>query len=100
MQVYKSNKNIELEQKIARRLEKQRGEVPFEVDINYSAHITVTFPKEYANLPIILFTPVITDGSEFDVSVALVGRTKKDFTVNIQNIGDIVAKGYLMWLSE
>lgn len=100
MQAFKSNKNIEIEQKLARRLEKQRGEVPFDIEPNFSAHVVVTFPKEYTNLPFIWFTTVVSDGSEFDVDAVLSKRSKKDFTINIQNTSQENVKGYLMWFSE
>jgi hypothetical protein len=100
MQAFKSNKNLEIDQKLARRLEKQRGEVPFDIESNYSAHIVVTFPKEYTTLPAVWFTPVVSEGSEFDVNAILSNRTKKDFTINVQNTSQENVKGYLMWFSE
>lgn len=100
MQQYKSCKNIEIDRKLARHLEKQRGEIPFELESNKSGRATVKFPKEYADVPFILLTPIVNSGAEFDVSVVMTNRTKAEFTVNVQNTGSEPAKGSILWLSE
>jgi len=100
MQQYKSTKNNELDRKHARRLEKQRGEIPFEVEANNSARIITKFPKEYAELPYIHITTLVSSGDEFEVLSVMTGRTKVDFTVNVQNTGIKPIKGSILWIAE
>lgn len=100
MQAYKSSKNEEISRKMMRRQGKQRGEIPFEVLANTSGRIITKFGNEYTELPFILLTPVVGEGHEFDIVVVLTERTKKDFTVNIQNTGSEPVKGTIMWFSE
>lgn len=100
MQQYKSSKNEEIDRRLAKHLEKQRGEIPFEIEANKSGRITTKFVREYAVPPFIVLTPLVNDDVEFEVIVNLTGRTKTEFTINIQNTGTIAAKGIVMWLAE
>lgn len=100
MQQYKSTKNTEIDRKHARRLEKQRGEIPFEVEVNNSARIITKFPKEYAVPPFIHTTTIVSSGDEFEVLTVMTGRTKADFTLNIQNTGIKPIKGSILWIAE
>lgn len=100
MQSYKSVKNIELERKNARRQEKQRGMLSFDIDQNTSGKIITPFTKPYAEVPFIIITPLIDDGHAFEVTVVVTSITKTDFTVNIQNTSEDVVKGTVMWYTE
>lgn len=102
MQAYKSTKNAEYERKMARKLMKQVGEIPFELAPNTSGRITNKFVTEYQEkeLPFIYLTPMVdTLGHEFEVSAALTSRTTKDFTINIQNLSTEAVKGTILWFS-
>lgn len=99
MQQYKSSKNTEIDHRLARQLEKNRGEIPFELDANKSGRITTKFPSEYSVLPFIYTTLIIPDGLEFEVSIVVTSRTKSEFTINIQNIGNLPAKGSILWMA-
>lgn len=102
MQQYKSSKNIELEKRLARKLAKQDGQVPFELDANKSAKITVPFSVEHTELPHLSVTLIVNDANsnEFEVSSIVTGLTTKDFTINIGNVSDKTAKGIILWRAE
>lgn len=101
MQSYKSSKNLEYDRKLARRLAKQAGEIPFEIEPNHSIRITTKFAPEFIELPFILLTPVVGDDQAFDVMVALTARTKKEFTINVQNTNiERPVKGSVLWYAE
>lgn len=99
MQQYKSSKNIEIERELLERTKKMRGEIPFELDANSSGRILTKFTKEFEENPIIITSTVVTSGSEFNIVTILTSVTKTDFTVNVQNASDSVAKGYVSWFS-
>lgn len=101
MQAYKSVKNIENERRIARRQNKQGGELPFELDPNTSCNIVVPFVKAYLEVPFVLITPIVCEEHAFEVQIRVTGITKKDFTVHIQNESvDDVVKGSIMWRTD
>lgn len=100
MQSYKSAKNIEIDRRVARRQDKQRGEMSFELEPNSSGLITTPFVKTYADVPFIIITPIVGDGHEFDITVAVTNITKKDFTINVQSVSEDVVKGAVQWYSE
>lgn len=96
---YKSQANLEKDLRTARRLAKQRGNIPFQLDGNQSGRICVKFPKEFSDVPIILTNTVVTSGPEFHVSTVLTSVTTADFTVNIQNASDTQVTGSVNWVS-
>jgi hypothetical protein len=101
MQQYKSSKNVEVDRKFAKKMERQNGEMPFEIAPNKSGRINQKFVKEYTELPFILITPILPEDNAFDVTVTVTGRTKTDFTVNIQNLSSTeTVKGTIVWKSE
>lgn len=100
MQQYKSSKNIEIERTLARKAEKQTGEIPFELESNKSGRITTKYVKEYAAIPFITITPIIDGDHAFDVTVVVSDRTMKEFTVNIQNLSVDVVKGTILWKAK
>lgn len=100
MQEYKSRKNAELDRKLARQQEKQKGEVTFELVPNFSGRITTLFTKEYKILPFIAHTLLVDKDHAFDVQCALTQLTLKDFTIDIQNLSAENIKGTILWHAE
>lgn len=100
MQQFKATKNIEIERQFARKLEKQRGDIPFELESNISGRITTTFANAYTELPFINITLMVIGDGEFDVSAVLTARTKTDFTISVINTGSKPVKGIIMWFAK
>jgi hypothetical protein len=98
MQQYKSEKNIELEAKLLRRSEKRRGDVPFAIGENQAGRIVVKFTKEYEEIPIVVTSTVVNEGSEFNVRTVLTSVTQSEFTVNILNSSLNPVKGVVQWV--
>lgn len=98
MQQYKSHKNLLDEKKNEKRLEKRRGEIPYSLEANQSGRIVLTFTKEYSEVPIVLTSTVVLEGSEFDVNAILTNVTQSNFTINIQNTSNEHVKGTIYWI--
>ena len=98
MQQYKSQQNIAIDSKLAKRAEKRKGDVPFTIGENQSGRIVVKFTKEYTEVPYVLVNTVITEGSEFDVKTVLTSITQTDFTANVLNSSLEPVKGLLQWV--
>lgn len=97
MQEYKSHKNTEIDRKFARQMEKQRGEMPFELNPNSSGGIVTVFPKEYKTIPFITLTPMTDKEHAFEIQCALTQLTPKQFSVDIQNLSGDTIKGTILW---
>lgn len=101
MQSYKSSKNLALETKTSKRMEKQHGEIPFELAPNTSGRITTKFTAPYPDVPFIHITPIVLQEEiAFDLNYAITARSKTEFVVNIQNTSDMVMKGALLWFAS
>lgn len=100
MQQYKSEKNIETERQWAHRNDKQRGEITFELSPFFSGSITTVFTREYQEIPFVTHTLLLEKSRAFDVHCVLSGITKKDFTIEIENISSEAVKGTIMWKTE
>lgn len=98
MQQYKSQQNIVIDSKLAKRAEKRKGDVAFTIGENQSGRIVVKFTKEYTEIPYVLVNTVVAEGSEFDVKTVLTSITQTDFTVNILNSSLEPVKGLLQWV--
>lgn len=98
MQQYKSVQNAHDEQKLEKRMEKRKGEVPYSLDANRSGKICVQFTKEYVEAPYVFVSNVVLEGSEFDVKTILTSVTTKEFVINVQNSSVEPIKGNIMWI--
>lgn len=98
MQQYKSQQNVVIDSKLAKRAEKRKGDVAFTIGENQSGRIVVKFTKEYTEIPYVLVNTVVTEGSEFDVKTVLTSITQTDFTVNILNSSLEPIKGLIQWV--
>ena len=78
----------------------QNGEFGFTIDPNSSIKVNIVFPKEFAGVPIVSYSILISEESEFEITSNMTSKTSTGFVVCVQSINEFITSGTINWIAN